>query len=474
MVRDRLTKTRALIERLSPLQFFLGVAVFFGLLLVALVPPFQGSDEPLHFYRAYQISEFNFVVDRNVGNDSGGVLPIALSDTVAITTNQSSLGNLKPDEKYRLKASKKALSMHIDGKKKQWTNFTATALYPPIAYLPQATGIGIGRIFNTSPLILMYLGRIFNVASWILLIAISIRLMPRKKWAMVFIGLLPVALTQSASLSADAMTIGLFAVFLSAIFYWRASEAPINKKSAVLFVVGAGGMVLCKQIMFVFLPLVLLIPQARFTSPKVAAGFKAAFMMAPLLLYGIWQTIIHDVDMKSVFSKHQDPTAQVAFVLHHPLHFLEVLWNTHFFTYGDTITRSFMGTFGWGDVGISELFVTVGYIGLFLVVIAYPYRLERAWVSNRQKLLLLAVGITYAVAVSAALYAYYNPVGAPVIAGIQGRYLLPLAFLAVPLCWGRWLKMTHTAYRRIAMIIPLVLLIASVISIYFRYYVTIS
>jgi uncharacterized membrane protein len=147
------------------------------------------------------------------------------------------------------------------------------------------------------------------------------------------------------------------------------------------------------------------------------------------------------------------------------------LWNTYFTTQGDSIARSFIGTFGWGDTSLPEFIVIVGYIGLFIIIIANSYRKVPGWISKRQKLLIGAVWIAYLVAVGAALYAYFNAVASKVIAGIQGRYFLPLAFLSIPLLHGGWLKISERAYKNIAVLMPIFLLSVSVITIYFRYYV---
>ena len=462
---------QGLIFAATPVRFFIIISFLFGLILLLITPPFQGGDEPLHFYRSYQISTMNFLVDENEGHDYGGILPTSLQKTVALTTNNSSLGNLKPDEKYSLHTTKQALSIKEQAGDKQWTNFTATALYPPVAYAPQAFGILIARVLHQSPIIMMYLGRLMNLAVWILLLAVSIRLIPAKKWAVVFLGLLPVALSQASSLSADVMTLGLFAIFFSYILRTMSSKDRISSKKIVVLLLLVIAMVLCKQVTVVLLPLVLLIPNKTFQSTKYASLLKAILITIPIIAYGVWMYLIRNVDMKSVFSHHQNPSEQIKFVIHNPLSFIHTLWNTNFLSTGDSITKSFIGTFGWGDVGLSVLVITIGYIGLFLVLVANPTAQASQWLTKKQKALLVAVGLAYWAAVSAALYAYYNPVGSKVIAGLQGRYFWPLGIIAIPLLYGEWLKTNKKSYKLLVIYLPFFLLVASVVTIYSRYYI---
>jgi len=447
------------------------MAAVFGLVFIIIIPPFQGADEPLHFYRAYQVSTFNFVVDENVGRDFGGVLPSSLENTVALTANNSNLGNLKPNEKYNIHTTSEALSIKETPSQREWVNFTATAPYPPVAYIPQATGVLIARILRAPPILMMYAGRLMNLTAWIVLLALSIKIMPRKKWAFVFIGLLPVALTQAASLSADVMTIGLFALFFATIMRSILRTKPFTNLELAGLLLIMVLLVLCKQISFVFLPLLLLIPSKAFGSKRKAYAIKAVFLLVSLAIYTTWLYIIRDLNFKSVFANHENPTQQIHLIIHNPLGFINALWDSYFFSWGDVTTKSFIGTFGWGDTSLSELIVTMGYIGLFLVATINPYNHLRRWVTKRQKIWLGIMGIVYWLAITATLYAYYNPVGAKTILGLQGRYFLPLGFIAIPLLYSNWLKSSKTAYKKIAVLVPLFLLLTSVVTIYFRYYI---
>ena len=56
---------------------------------------------------------------------------------------------------------------------------------------------------------MLYMGRVANLIAYLLLAAAAVRLMPIQKWTMAMVALMPMSVYLAASLSADAMTIGL-------------------------------------------------------------------------------------------------------------------------------------------------------------------------------------------------------------------------------------------------------------------------
>lgn len=467
------TATDKFFKSLGPIKFFALTSIFFGLLFIALTPPFQAPDETVHFYRSYQISTLHFVVDQGPNGKAGGVLPKSLSETVILTTTNPSL-SFMPASKYNIKKTYHALSIDQNDKKSIFYDFSGTALYPPVTYIPQAVGVGLARILDSPPIIMLYAGRLFNLIAWILIISLSIKLIPFKKWALVFIALIPMAVFQASSLSADVMTIGFVFLFVSYCFYLVKSNKKLTSTNVLLLLTFSIVMVLCKQIMFVFLPLVLLLQNGQFRSPRLAVFTKLLIIIVPLMLLAIWIYIMHGIDVTSTYTNQQNPSSQIKFVLLHPFNFLEVMWNTYFFVWSDTITRSFIGDFGWVDTPLSESITSLGYIGFAFALFANEEASGKfkVWLSNRQKLFIIGLALLYWFAISGALYAYYNPVGFNIIVGLQGRYFFPIAICLVPIFYSSWLKASKRSYQNITIYLPIFLLLASAITIFNRYYIT--
>jgi uncharacterized membrane protein len=287
----------------------------------------------------------------------------------------------------------------------------------------------------------------------------------------VFVGLLPMALFQAASLSADVMVEGLLALFSIYILYLVKQKKLISWQQLAVLLLLATGMTLTKQVMFIFLPLVLLLPRRQFRSARYSILAKTAIIVIPLILFAGWMSRAHSINVTPSAPLGQNTHMQESFILHNPHSYINVLWNTNFFNWSDSITGSFIGNFGWQDTPLAEWLVILGYLSMAFVFLA-NYSAPRAWLSRKQKYLIISVGVIYWLAVSTALYVYYTPVGFKIIVGLQGRYFIPLALLAIPVVYSSgWLKTSRSAYRRVGVLAPIFLLVCSVITIYVRYYV---
>lgn len=469
MVRGFVANISGKISFINPVRFFIFTALSFGILFIAITPPFQTPDESVHFYRSYQIAQGNLSVDE-IDGKVGGELPSALGAVALLTSTEPTI-SFQSNKKYNLNKTKQALGIKNDTQQKNTYDFSSTALYPPVAYAPQATGVLISRIADTPPILSMYFARFANLIAWILAFVIAIKIAPKKKWAFAAVGLLPMALFQGGSLSTDVMATGLGAIFIASILYFcNTNKNKFSKRHLFLLLLVAIGMVLTKQVMFILLPLVLLIPNSKIGSIKRAVLTKTSMILLPLTFLGAWLFRVKDLDITSTFANGQVPEEQMKFIIENPHSFINVLWNTSFFSWGDTVTSSLIGTFGWMDAPLGEPLVIVGYIMLFLLFVG-SYGKKDKWLTGKQKIIFGLVALAFWGAINAALYVYYSPVEYKIIVGLQGRYFIPLLLLIIPLVYGSWLRMPEHTYRRIAVLMPVVLLVASTITIYFRYYI---
>lgn len=465
-------KIRVFLKNVTPVKFFLISSFVFGLLFIFITPPFQTPDEPVHFYRAYQITNLNFIVDTKPNAPVGGELPDSLGDTVLLTTTNPSI-QFTPAQKYDLRKTKQALSIREDSSDTEKYDFSATAVYSPVAYLPQASGIAVARVLRLPPVVMMYAARLGNLLVWILMVSLVIYMIPRKKWAVAVVGLLPMAVFQAGSLSTDVMTVGSALLFVGFILKLLDQKSDISKNQIGIIIIIASLALLSKQIMIVLIPLILLLPSAQLGGARLALFKKITAIFVPIALFIVWSLLVKDIDATTTFANNQNSAEQINFVIQNPHSFVNVLWNTHFFNWGDNITRSFIGTFGWMDTPLSEAIVIVGYITLFLALVANPQTTGKfkQWLTAGQKITFLVILVAYWGIVNAALYAVYSPVGFKIIVGLQGRYFIPMLLLLIPLTYSSWLKANQRAYKIIVTCLPLFLLISSFLTIYFRYYI---
>jgi len=102
------------------------------------------------------------------------------------------------------------------------------ASYGPVGYLPQAVGIGLGRLLGASPLTCFYLARLGNLLAAVALLFFAIRLAPFGKQLFMLVGLLPMTMFELASLSCDALTIS-GAMFFTALLLWASKRVTLRR-----------------------------------------------------------------------------------------------------------------------------------------------------------------------------------------------------------------------------------------------------
>lgn len=459
---------KTFIENLNPVKFFLIFATIFGVIFLFITPPFQTPDELAHFERAYQISEGTLLVQKD-GPIAGGLLPSSINKTILAMHESSIAGNFS--EKFQLNWLRNAASIKLDSSAKTYYDFAGTAYYTPIVYVFQSTGILIGRLANLPPVFLMYLGRLGNLLEWILLLGLAIRLTPSKKWLLVAFGLLPMSLFEAISISADSVTLSVTALSIALVLYYRKKNSVMRWKDLALLTSVFTILVLSKPVMFVLLPIVLLLPLAKLKPTKKRLIITSILIFVPLLLYLLWMAAVHGIKLTAGDPYSPMPGSQFKFILTHPFGYLKVLLKTFFGSSGDGISGSFIGNFGSLDTPLPLVWIVLGYISIaFLAFVDYGKR-TLLKLTRLEKLVTLSTLILYSLAVSTALYVFYSPLKYPYIVGLQGRYFIPLIALALPLFAGfNYIKTTRFFYKSFAIVTLQLLLIASTITIFLRFF----
>lgn len=135
-----------------------------------------------------------------------------------------------------------------------------------------------GKFFNLPPLVLMYLARLANLIIWLLLAYLAIRITPAYKWVLLTLALVPMAVFEAASVSADGLTIVLS--FLMIVYILKLARGKDNFVKTDFFVLVILGLLiaLAKSIYILLFFLFLLIPVNKFKSPKMNMGFSLFFL----------------------------------------------------------------------------------------------------------------------------------------------------------------------------------------------------
>lgn len=449
----------------SPEKAFFSIGLFFGILFLLIIPPFQVPDEPNHFFRAYQISAGEILAEKR-DNTTGGLIPKSLLDSVIIWNDIP----FHPERKVTRKQFFESFNISYQKRKKTFLNFANTALYSPIPYLPQAIGIALGKAFYLSPIILMYLGRLTNLLISVYITFLAIKITPAFKWVFFLLALTPMASFQRASLSADSFINSISILLIATITRYA---FDINKEKIVIIDI----VVLCllsillslsKQAYFMIAVLCFLIPKYKFGTQK---KYLATCLFLSLTSATAW--IFWSFFIKNIYVPLRPDVAvageQARFVLSHPLKFVVIAFND-FNVNLEGYLNQFIGVLGWLDTHLPGI-VLISYEAMLMFIALIDSR-SNVIILFKDKLNIFAVWLSSIFIIYLLTYLSWTPVGKEIIEGIQGRYFIPVAPLLFLLFYNRSLSLNIPSNKFGLVIVSysLFALVVSFVVIVKRYY----
>jgi uncharacterized membrane protein len=400
-------------------KLFLIFAVIISVFYAFIVPPFQVPDEPLHFFRAWQISEFNLVVDQISTKKIGGYLP----ESVKQITAQLEHVARYVDQKVTTSDFETLFSIQLNERKKTFVTFPTTAWYTPIVYLPQATAILLGRLANFPPIVIFYMARVAALLFSALLIYISIAIVPVARAGYMFLALSPMVLFESAAISADGVTLGIASLFISYCLHLALQDKLATLRNLCILVALSWALAQCKVVYGTMLLAVLAVHPRHFGGMKKWCFWMAAIFAGSLAIVLIWASFVRGIPVET--AGDCNASEQLQNLLSKPLGYLTVLKSTiqkNFSFY----TETFVGTFGWLDTPLSTKAFNTYLWALPLLALTSKDG------KNPSKQVLATFNMAFLLSVLSvftALYLSFTYVAAPTVNGVQGRYFLPIAGL---------------------------------------------
>jgi uncharacterized membrane protein len=427
LVRRHWRNVRVALSRVRIEYIYLVIALAWGLTQVFVVPPLQVPDEESHWYRSWAITEGQWTADEHgmltlpayfrpvyglvnsIEDPEGNALPVSLVGQPGFTTyralfNQTDLhGTVLVD-------------CHVRN-------------YSPIGFLPQAVGIGLGRMVGASPLACFYMARIMNLLVAVMLFFFAIRLAPFGKQIYALLALLPMTMFELASVSCDAMALAGTFLFTSLVL--AASERDKLRTRDIGFIVLAVALLLNVKPGYWALGLLLLLirPRQLGSRTKYWCFFASSFVIVAGVALLVWS-----VTATTSVAPHwltQDPSQQIAALLHNPLGFLSVLWENMKSTSTAWVQQS-IGQLGWLSIPFAQtfyLFVLVMGLTLFMGMD------EKLTLQPWRRLLIGGVGLTVFLTLAVAVYVFLELPGSGRVF-LQGRYLAPIWLLMMLSVYG--------------------------------------
>ena len=405
-------------------KIFLVTIPVICLFYIIAMPTIKNHDELYHWYRSYEVSIGRFMEGID-GDNLGTVMPQSVANIATDDWTSITYGKVKED-----------LGMTLDKENTSQLYSETSAVYSFVQYIPQAIGIFITRLFTDKVLLIAYGGRIMNAVFSIALIYFAIKKIPFGKKILLALSFIPIAIEGFSSLSPDAMTISMAFFYIAYILSlaFAKKDHIIDGKKIVILTVLSVIMAMCK---IVYLPLILLlfiIPKEKFKSEKkikdiiIVCAFAIILNLLWLMVAGIYLSHFRE----------GDSTIQVISILMHPVKYLQDCLYTLNLNGQKYIYSMFGGELGWGE--LVQLYSIVPYC---LALIFVWITITDQTIKNKFKLYQKVwIGLTVLAIIGLifkSLYVQWTTVGSDSIAGIQGRYFIPILPL-IALLIGSQLK----------------------------------
>lgn len=439
------------IINLSIEKIFVLLAILFGILYVFILPPFQSVDEGMHFFRTYQISEGHLTA-KKIDGKVGDEIPSSLSDFY--DKYVPFIKNI--DKKTNLSEMKSNFQLQVEEDRREFTQFTNTALYSPVCYISQITGVIAGKVAKLSLGGIYYLGRLSNLIAYCLLVFFALRITPFFKCPMFLLALMPMSLSLAGSYTCDVAVLGLNFLWMAVILKTMTLPQTVkftNKWIIMLAILGI--LIALSKSYILLLPLIFLLPSKLFNSRR--DYFISVFGILAVAFAGLafWSFCIKglSLDMNESFA---NSAMQIEFIKTHPLAYILVLIKT-FFVKTPRLLITMIGVLGWQDTKLDWITYIAYPVLIYFAVRAdnFDFKLEK-W----QKVLIWAVLIAGTVITYTSLYIMWSPVGNSVVLGLNGKYFIPLM---LPLCLIFKNSIAKYDYEKVkfSIIIAVILILAS-------------
>lgn len=420
-------------------KIYLICGLIMGMLFLFLIPPYATPDEQTHWDSAYQVS--NNMMHIQMEEEKDNVILKRKCDAKAA---------------YRPEVDREYFNYLLDNfwVKNEDNTLVECAValtgVSDVFYLPSAAGITLGRILGAGSVMTILLGGFFNVLFFSLCSYYAMKKLPFGKMILFVFCLLPMTLQQTSSYSYDNIILAATVIVVSMALHWAYGEGDVRKSEVLIYLLASyilltakGGTygVLC------FLPFVLKYSREKINRKNI--GIVAAFAAfaivvivsgSMLSLYtsgGTDAALTGENAGRTYLAWADSYTYTLPELLYHPKLVLIILWNT-ILSNGRYYLESMVGSpLGWLNILIPYVSI-YGFLFLLLAA-AFQSHEKEVYLRRMDKIIIWLMCLMGCGISMAAMLLYWTPKEMGVIAGVQGRYFLPMLLPGLfTLRWRKW------------------------------------
>lgn len=416
-------------ESFSKVEYmFLYLGIIFGLLFVFYNPPWQTNDEDRHFYLAWQISNFQIFAKANEAEQKVGCeIPKNLYNTV----NSFQGIPFASKQKITKDMMENAKAVPLNSDDKMFINHFHPGT-TPLGFIPAAIGIDFARIFSCGPIWIGWWARIFALASYLIIIFYAIRITPIMKVGFMLYALTPMALFQGASVTYDTFSNASSLLLVAYMLYFAFDKKAELGNREFLFMILLIFLHEFAKHGYLFIAFMfLLIPYERikitYFNQKVFTGLMFVYAAVVYKLVDLmFSSLVPD------FSHIKQPVFQndfyfsvaenTSYWLARPVELVAILIK-NFLNFRHEWIGGVIGRFGYSYTALPIEYYFMH--GLVLISVAFMDNRSDIKIAPWQKAILFFIVLFDA---GALIFQFLltSPVGAQMIFGFQGRYLVQL------------------------------------------------
>ncbi len=306
--------------------------------------------------------------------------------------------------------------------------------YSRTGYLTQSIMFGIADSLQLPFSVAFYMGEFGNLLLYALAIFFAIRIIPIGKRVLTVVGLMPTPLFLASNYSYDptvtACLILGFSVFVSELLQ---PEKRFSIGNAAVFTVFMLFGSFSKAVYIPLILLALLLPKQKFATRAQMYIFKGGIIFLFLLMMSTFMLpMLGGNRAGDPRGGDTDASEQMMLLLTHPFTFIKV--------FCENVFSSFFGKFfganplmdfaylGSSTIMANEFEITFLSVSVlvFTMITDTESTVGRSSLTGKQRWALLVVLAVIVAMIWSALYLSFTPVGSTQIAGVQGRYFIPL------------------------------------------------